>query len=59
VRFGDYPDRRANYLSAMTIVSSITDFSRMDEMPKRMQELNGCAPPIRRAGNNVAEPSVI
>ena len=44
VRYGDYPDRHANYLSATTIVSGITDFSRMDQMRKRVQELNGSTP---------------
>ena len=60
VRYGDYPDRRTKYLSAITIVSGITDFSRMDQMRKRVQELNGSMPSNHRAaGNNVAEPSVI
>jgi len=60
VRYGDYPDQRTKYLSAITIVSGITDFSRMDQMRKRVQELNGSVPSNRHAvNNNVVEPSVI
>ena len=44
VRYGDYPDRRTKYLSAITMVSGITDFSRLDQMRKRVQELNGTLP---------------
>jgi len=44
VRYGDYPDRRTKYLSAITIVSGINDFTRLDQMKKRVQELNGSAP---------------
>ncbi len=60
VRYGDYPDQRTKYLSAITIVSGITDFSRMDQMRKRVQELNGSVPSNRHAvNNNVVQPSVI
>jgi cell division GTPase FtsZ len=59
VRFGDYPDRKAKYLSAITLISGITDFSRMDEMRRRVQELNGSLPsPRYAAGNNVVESAV-
>ena len=44
VRYGDYPDRRTKYLSAITMVSGITDSSRLDQMRKRVQELNGSLP---------------
>ena len=60
VRYGDYPDQRTKCLSAITLVSGITDFSRIDEMRKRVQELNGSVPSNRHAvNNNVVEPSVI
>ena len=39
VRYGDYPDRSSKYLSAITIVSGITDFSRLDQMKQRVEEL--------------------
>ncbi len=60
VRYGDYPDRRTKYLSAITIVSGITDFSRIDQMRQRVQELNGSVPSYLRADRDgVAEPSRI
>ena len=60
VRFGDYPDQRTQYLSAITVVSGITDFSRMDQMRKRVQELSGPAQWNHSpAGNHVAEPSIV
>ncbi len=60
VRYGDYPDRRTKYLSAITIVSGITDFSRMDQMRRRVQELNGSAPSNHRSvSDKVVEPSII
>ncbi|MCI0811593.1 MAG: hypothetical protein J4O10_08595 [Chloroflexi bacterium] len=60
VRYGDYPDRRTKYLSAITIVSGITDFSRMDQMRKRVQELNGSVPSNHHTvTDGVVEPSVI
>jgi cell division GTPase FtsZ len=36
VRYGDFPDRRTRYLAAITMVSGITDFSRLDQMRKRV-----------------------
>jgi len=60
VRYGDYPDRRTKYLSAITVVSGITDFTRMDQMRKRVQELNGSAPTNHHTlSDSVIEPSVI
>ena len=60
VRYGDYPDRRTKYLSAITMVSGITDFSRMDQMRKRVQELNGSSPSAHRTvTDGVVEPSII
>ena len=60
VRYGDYPDRRTKYLSAITIVSGISDFSRLDQMRKRVQELNGSIPSNHRTvTDSVVEPSVI
>ena len=47
VRYGDFPDRRSRYLSAITIVSGLTDFSRLDQMRQRVQELNGSTPSSR------------
>ena len=58
VRYGDYPDRHAQYLSATTIISGITDFSRMDQMRKRVQELNGSTPANHHTvPKSVTEPS--
>ncbi len=39
VRYGDFPDKRSKVLAAVTIVSSINDFSRLDQMQKRVEEL--------------------
>ena len=39
VRYGDYPDRSSKYLSAITLVSGITDFSRLEQMKRRVAEL--------------------
>ena len=55
VRYGDYPDRRTKYLSAITMVSGITDFSRLDQMRKRVQELNGTLP----FNNRVSDESLL
>ncbi len=60
VRYGDYPDRRTKYLSAITIVSGITDFSRLDQMRKRVQELNGSTPSNHHTvTDSMVEPLVI
>ena len=40
VRYGDYPDRRTNGLSAITVVSGIQDFSRLEQMKKRVEQLH-------------------
>ena len=40
VRYGDYPDRASNYLSAITLVSGINDFSRLEQMKRRVEELS-------------------
>jgi len=39
VRYGDYPDRKSKYLSAITLVSGITDFSRLEQMKRRVTEM--------------------
>ena len=39
IRYGDYPDSASKYLSAITLVSGITDFSRLEQMKKRVAEL--------------------
>lgn len=39
VRYGDYPDRRTNQLAAITMVSGIQDFTRLDQMRSRVEEL--------------------
>ena len=60
VRYGDYPDRRTKYLSAITMVSGITDFSRLDQMRKRVQELNGSTPSNHHTvTESVVGPSVV
>ncbi len=57
VRYGDYPDRRTKYLSAITVISGIT---RLDQMRKRVQELNGSTPSNHHAvSDSAVEPSVI
>ena len=60
VRYGDYPDKRTKYLSAITMVSGITDFSRLDQMRKRVQELNGSTPSNNHTvTESLVEPSVV
>ena len=44
VRYGDYPDRNSGYLSAITVVSGINDFSRLERMKKRVDELSWDTP---------------
>lgn len=39
VRYGDYPDKSSTALAAMTLVSNITDFSRLDSMRQRVDAL--------------------
>jgi cell division GTPase FtsZ len=39
VRYGDYPDKGSKSVSATTIISSITDFSRLNQMRQRVAEL--------------------
>lgn len=39
VRFGDYPDKGSKNLAAVTIVSSINDFSTLEQMKQRVAEL--------------------
>ena len=60
VRYGDYPDKHTKYLSAITIVSGITDFTRLDQMKKRVKELGG---PVSTGHHNnsdtLADPSLI
>ena len=40
VRYGDYPDRKTNQLAAITLISGIQDFTRLDQMKNRVEELN-------------------
>ena len=40
LRYGDYPDRNSKYLSAITVVSGITDFSKLEQMKRRVTELS-------------------
>lgn len=60
VRYGDYPDRSSKYLSAITLVSGITDFTRLEQMKRRVQEL-GSKPdvPQRTYTDGVTEPSAV
>ena len=39
VRYGDYPDKGSKSVSATTIISSISDLSRLDQMRQRVTEL--------------------
>lgn len=39
VRYGDYPDRKTNQLAAITLISGIQDFTRLDQMKIRVEEL--------------------
>ena len=60
VRYGDYPDRRSNYLSAITVVSGINDFSRLEHMKKRVEQLawDG-ASPQHQSSDGVTEASAV
>ena len=60
VRYGDYPDKSSKDLSAITLVSGITDFSRLDQMKRRVQELGDPQPaPQTTYGNGVAQPTPV
>ena len=60
VRYGDYPDRSSKYLSAITIVSGITDFSRLDQMKQRVEELAwDPATPAQPSTDGVPETSAV
>lgn len=60
VRYGDYPDRHTKYLSAITVVSGISDFTRMDQMRKRVKELTISAPTNNHAvGEDAVEASIV
>jgi cell division GTPase FtsZ len=39
VRYGDYPDTRTAELGAVTLISGITDSSRLEQMRKRIAEV--------------------
>ncbi len=39
VRYGDYPDRRSKGFAAVTIISGIDDFARLDQMRQRVEDL--------------------
>ena len=60
VRYGDYPDRNSSRLSAITVVSGINDFSRLERMKRRVEELswdNASAP--QPSSDGVPEPSTV
>ena len=60
VRYGDFPDRNSDQLSAVTVVSGINDFSRLERMKKRVEELswdNASAP--QPSSDGVPEPSTV
>lgn len=70
VRYGDYPDRKSNLLSAITLVSGIQDFSRMEQMKTRVAELSWDDSPSKRqsparpspaypTNDGVTEPAVL
>ena len=60
VRYGDYPDRKAKHLSAITILSGITDLTRLDEMRQRVRELSGSNSSRHHANSDQAtDPSLI
>lgn len=40
VRYGDYPDRRSKELAAISVISGISDFARLDHMRTRIVELS-------------------
>ena len=61
VRYGDYPDRSSQTLSAITLVSGINDFSRIEQMKKRVKELtwdSSTHQPVS-TDNGVAERSAV
>ena len=39
VRHGDYPDRTSTDLGAVTLVSGVADFSKLERMRKRIEEV--------------------
>ncbi|HJN87451.1 MAG: hypothetical protein QF714_05530 [Dehalococcoidia bacterium] len=58
VRYGDYPESGSKYLSAVTLVSGISDFSRLEQMKRRVEELNWEPADAPRPFNDgVPEPS--
>ena len=60
VRYGDYPDRRANFLSAVSLVSGIQDFSRLEQMKNRVKELTWeNASPMRTSTDGVPEAKAV
>ena len=60
VRYGDYPDQGSKYLSAITLVSGITDFSRLEQMKRRVAELGPPSEaPQHTYTDGVAEPSSV
>lgn len=60
VRYGDYPDRSSRHLSAITLVSGVTDFSRLEQMKRRVAELEDePMAPQHTYGNGVAQPSAV
>ena len=61
VRYGDYPDRSSKALSATTLVSGINDFSRLEQMKKRVKELtwDSSTPQPASTENGVAEVSAV
>ena len=60
VRYGDYPDGSSDRLSAITIVSGINDFSRLEHMKKRVDELSWDeAEPAQPSIDGVPEPTTV
>jgi cell division GTPase FtsZ len=58
VRYGDYPDNGSKYLAAVTLVSGISDFSRLDQMKKRVEELSWASADTQHSSaDGVPEPS--
>ncbi len=40
IRYGDYPDTGCDELSAITLISGVSDLSRLDAMRKRVEEVS-------------------
>ena len=60
VRYGDYPEKGSTRLSAITLISGITDFARLENMKRRVEQLAWEEPVVQAAPTDgVAEHSPV